>query len=166
MAIWRDTTTFSTCFSTFLSGHSLHLCPFSLHLKHSNFTTFCLFIVLSSTPHCITLLNNTSNLFWGVILPLSSPFSKFLQFWARCPNFQQLKHSFSFLSSSSSLSLMREYFCLSILLRIELYYSKDIVLYFWKWYRFNGLSYLILCLLECKIFIWPDVYYLTNYCPI
>ena len=101
-------------------GHTLHLCPFSPHLKHSTSTTFCLLIVLSFTPHCITLLNNTSNLFWKVIFSLSSSFLEFLQFWTRCPNFLQLKHSFPLLLSSSSLSLVREYFCLSMLLRIEL----------------------------------------------
>ena len=111
--------------------HSLHLCSFFPHLKHSTPTTSCLLIVFSSTPHCITLLLNISNLFWGMTLPFSF-LSLFLQFWARCPNFLQLKHNFSLLSSSSSLSLVRECFCLSMLLRIELYCSKDIVLCLWK----------------------------------
>ena len=75
---------------------------------------------LSSTPHCITQLFNISNLFWEIAFPISSP-PLFLQFWARCLNFLQLKHSFFFLPSSSFLSLARDCFCLSILLRIELY---------------------------------------------
>ena len=52
-------------------GHSLYLCSLFPHLKHSTATTSCLFIILFFTPHCITLLNNTSNLFWGVVVPFS-----------------------------------------------------------------------------------------------
>ena len=53
------------------NGHFLHLCPFSLYLKHSTSTTSTLLIMLSSTPHCIPLLFNISNLFWEMIVPFS-----------------------------------------------------------------------------------------------
>ena len=67
---------FSTPFFSafFYIRHSLHLCLFSLHLKHSTSTISCLLTTLSSTPYYITLLNNTSNLFWGVVVPFSSFF--------------------------------------------------------------------------------------------
>ena len=67
--------TFSTSLFLFsYSRHSLHLCPFSLHLKYSITITSCLLIIASSTPHYITLLFDTSNLFWGTIVPFSSSF--------------------------------------------------------------------------------------------
>ena len=113
------------------NGHFLHLCPFSPHLKHSTSTTPTFLIVFSFSPHCITLLHNTSNLFWGTTVPFSS-FLLFLQFRARCPNPLQHLHSFPLLPSSSSLSLARVRFSLSILLINELYCCKDMVLYLCK----------------------------------
>ena len=65
----------ATCTALFFltyNGHSLHLCPFSLYLKHWTSTTPTLLIILSSTPHCITLLFNISNLFWEMTVPSSS----------------------------------------------------------------------------------------------
>ena len=123
------TTSSTTCnfFSSFQKGHSLHLCPFSLHLKHSTFTVFCFLIILSFTSHCITLLDNTSNLFWGVVLLFSFP-SLFLQFQARCLNPLQLQHSCSFFPSNFALNEVRVCFCLSKLLINELYHCKDMVL--------------------------------------
>ena len=38
---------FLSSFTFLYSGHSLHLCPFSPHLKHSTTTVSCLLIVLS-----------------------------------------------------------------------------------------------------------------------
>ena len=114
-------------FSSFQREHSLHLCPFSLHLKHSTSTTSCFLIILSFTSHCITLLVNTSNLFWGAV-PLFSFPSLFLQFWARCPNPLQFQHSCSFFPSNFALNEARACFCLSKLLINELYCCKDMVL--------------------------------------
>ena len=81
------TTSFTTrnFFPSFQRGHSLYLCPFSPHLKHSTFTVSCFLIILSFTSHCITLLDNTSNLFWGAV-PLFSFPPLFLQFQAKYPN--------------------------------------------------------------------------------
>ena len=58
-----------------LFGHSFYWCPSSLYLKHCiAFSSFLsLFCLLISTPHLITLLDSTSNLFWGIdVLPSSS----------------------------------------------------------------------------------------------
>ena len=144
MAVWHDTTStssallsFFSSFIIFYSGHSLYLCPFSPHLKHSTTTTSCLLIILSSTPHYITLLLNTSNLFWETMVPFS-PSSLFLQLQTRCLNLLQHQYNFPFLPSSSSLSLVREHLSLSKLLISELYYCKDIVLHLCKRYRFNS----------------------------
>ena len=126
----------TTLFFLTRNGHSLHLCPFSPHLKYSTSTTPTLLIIFSSTPHCITLLFNTSNLFWDIVTPFSASFY-FLQFWARYLNPFQPKHNFSLLSLSSSLSLVREHFSLSKLLISALYCCKDIVLCLCKGYRFN-----------------------------
>ena len=49
--------------------HSLHLCPFFPHLKHLTSATPTFLIIFSSTPHCITLLFNALNLFWGIVVP-------------------------------------------------------------------------------------------------
>jgi len=114
-------------FFPFQRGHSLHLCPFSPHLKHSTSTVSYLLIVFSPTPHCITLLDNTSYLFWGVT-PLSSFSSLLLQFQARCPNPLQHQHILPLLPSNSALSLVRVHFWLSKLLMRELYCSRDMVL--------------------------------------
>jgi len=97
------------------------------YLKHSTTIVSCLLIVFPSTPHCITLVFNTSNLFWGIMIPFSPSFP-FLQLQARCLNFSQHLHNFPLLPSSSSLSLVREHFSLSRLLINEWYWSKDIVL--------------------------------------
>ena len=123
-------TVFSTThnfFSPFQIGHSLHLCPFSLYLKHSTSTVSCLLIIVSLTSHCITLLNNTSNLFWDTVPLFSSP-SLFLQFRARCPNPLQCRHTLLLLPSNSALSLARACFWLSRLLMRVLYCVWDIVL--------------------------------------
>ena len=65
---------FLSSFVLFYRGHSLHLCPFSPYLKHSTAITSCLLIIFSSASHCITLLFNTSNLFWGMTVPFSPSF--------------------------------------------------------------------------------------------
>ena len=119
----------TTCnfFSPFQRGYSLHLCPFSPHLKHSTSTVSYFLIILSFTSHCITLLDNTSNLFWGMVPLFSLPFP-FLQFQARCPNPLQFQHSCSFLPSNFALNEVRACFCLSKLLISELYCCKDMVL--------------------------------------
>ena len=112
---------FSGCAGLFFyNGHSLHLCPSSPHLKHFTPNILTLLIVFSSTPHCITLLLNTSNLFWGTTVPFVSPLL-FLQFRARCPNFLQHRHNFPFLPSNSALNLARAHFSLSRLLISWLY---------------------------------------------
>ena len=123
------TTSSTTCnfFSPFQREHSLHLCPFSPYLKHSTFTVSCFLIIPSFISHCITLLDNTSNLFWGVV-PLFSFPSLFLQFQARCSNPLQLQYSHSFFPSNFALNVVRTHFCLSKLLINELYCCKDIVL--------------------------------------
>ena len=130
--------------STFFhSGHSLHLCPFSSHLKHSTLlTSSCLLIVLFSNPHCITLLLNTSNLFLGTTFSFFFP-PLFLQFQARCPNLLYLLHSFPLLFSSSSLSLVRACFSLSRLLINKWYCSWDIVMMFQDRYGVNSLISLV-----------------------
>ena len=109
----------------FHDGHYLHLCLSSPHLKHFTATVLIFLIVLSSTPHCITLLLKILNLFWDVIAPFPVSFY-FLQFRARCPNPLQPKHNFPLFPSSSFLSLARECFSLSKLLMIELYCCRDI----------------------------------------
>jgi len=103
------------------------LCPFSPYLKYSTFTVSCFLIILSFTSHCITLLDNTSNLFWEVV-PLFFFPSLFLQFQARCLNPLQLQHSRSFFPSNFALNEVRAHFCLSKLLINELYCCKDMVL--------------------------------------
>ena len=119
---------FISLFFFFHNRHSLYLCSLSSHLKHSTTTiTSCLLIILLFTSHYFTLLLNTSNLFWGIIV-LFSLFLLSLQLWARCPNPLQFLHNFPLLSSSSSLSLARVHFSLSKLLINELYYCRDIVL--------------------------------------
>jgi len=100
-------------------------CP--LHSAPVLFTISCFLIILSFTSHCITLLDNTSNLFWGAV-PLSFFPSLFLQFWARCPNPLQLQPSCSFFSSNFVLNEVRTHFCLSKLLINELYCCKNMVL--------------------------------------
>ena len=90
----------ATCIAFFIlfhSRHSLYLCLSSPYLKHSTSTLFCFLIILSFILHCITLLDNTSNLFLGAA-PLFSFPSLFLQFWARYPNPLQLQHSRFFFS--------------------------------------------------------------------
>ena len=94
-------------------------------MKHSTLLTFsCLLISFPSTLHCITLLDNTSNLFWGTIIPFSASFL-FLQFRARCPNSQ---HSLSFFLSYFALKKARACFSLSKSLMRELYCCRDIIL--------------------------------------
>ena len=76
------------------------------HLKHFTFTISCFLITFSFILHCITLLDNTSNLFWEVV-PLFSFPSLFLQFQARCPNPLQLQHSHFFFPSNFALNEVR-----------------------------------------------------------
>ena len=82
---------FFLCFSTLIFGHFYLKCPTPQHLKHliSSSTFFHLTLTSSFTLHLITLLANTSNLFWGIDFP-SPSFLLFLQLWARCLNFLQL----------------------------------------------------------------------------
>ena len=120
MAICTIFSTIYNFFSPFQIGHSLHLCLFSLYLKHSTSTVSCFLIIVSLTSHCITLLDSTSNLFWGVV-PLSSFPFLFLQFRTRCLNPLQFQHSCSFFPSNFALSLVRACFWLSRLLIRELY---------------------------------------------
>ena len=103
------------------------MCPSFPHLKHSTLTISCFLIIVSLTLHCITLLVNTSNLFWGIV-PLFSSLSLFLQFWARYLNPLQLQHSHSFFPSNFALNEVRACFCLSKSLISELYCCKDMVL--------------------------------------
>ena len=114
----------TTCatFSFFIhKGYSLYLCPFFPYLKYSTSTTPTLLIVLPSfTSHCITLLDNTSNLFLRVG-PLFFFSFLFLQFRARCLNPLQLQHSHSLFSSNFALNEVRACFCLSKLLINKLY---------------------------------------------
>jgi len=131
MATCAISSTTHNFFSPFQRGHSLHLCPFSPYLKHSTFTVSCFFIILSFISHCITLLDNTSNLFWGAVSLFSFP-SLFLQFQARCLNPLQLQHSRSFFSSNFALNAVRTHFCLSKSLINELYCCKDMVLHLYK----------------------------------
>ena len=126
-------------FSPFQREHSLHLCPFFPHLKHSTSTISCFLIVLSFTSHYITLLDNTSNLFWGVVFLFSSS-SLFLQFRARCPNFLHPQHILPSLPSISALSLARTHRWLSILLIRELYCSRDMVLHLQRSQSRNDLT--------------------------
>ena len=128
MATHAAFSTIRNFFSPFQIGHSLHLCPFSPHLKHSTSTISYLLIVFSPTPYCITLLDNTLYLFWGVT-PLSSFSSLLLQFQARYLNPLQHWHILPLLTSNSALSLVRVHFWLSKLLMRELYCSRDIVLH-------------------------------------
>ena len=160
-------TAFSTSlfFTLFHSRYSLYLCPFFSHLKHSTSTASYLLIALSSTPHCITLLLNISNLFWGTIFLFSLP-TLFLQFWARCPNSLQLLHNFSLFPLSFSFSLVRAHFSLSKLLINELYCCKDMMLCLCESMEIMLIfAYLQLCLLGCKIFTQLGTYCPTNYCP-
>ena len=131
MATYTASSTTHNFFSPFQRGHSLYLCPFSLHLKHSTLTVSCFLIIPSFTSHCIILLDNTSNLFWGAVLFFSFP-SLFLQFRARYPNPLQLQYSCSLFPSNFALNVVRACFCLSKLLINELYCCKDIVLYLCK----------------------------------
>ena len=118
-------------FSPFQRGHSLYLCSFSPHLKHSTFTISCFLIILSFTSHCITLLDNTSNLFWGAV-PLFSSSFLFLQFQTRYLNPLQFQHSRSFFPFNFALNKTRACFCLSKLLINKLYCCKDMVLRLYK----------------------------------
>ena len=131
MATCAASSTTYNFFSSFQGGHSLHLYSFSLHLKHSTFTISCFFTILSFTSHCIILLDNTSNLFWGAV-PLFSFPSLFLQFQARCPNPLQLQHTLPSLLSISALNLARACHWLSILSIRKLYCSRNMVLHLQK----------------------------------
>ena len=164
-------------------GHSHFLCPSSLHWKHcllSSTTSCCL---TSFTPHCITLVVNASNLLLiFFIFSFSFP-PLFLQFLAKWPNNLQFQHLCSSLPSNSHLSLASACLCLSKLLMVWLYTSKDMVLCLRKggifgcvgkvyllWVLLTSISsadYLTdyLCLLGHKVFIQPGAYCSTNYCP-
>ena len=118
-------------FSTFIFEHSHLKCPTPQHLKYLIFPTISFLLVLTSslTPHCITLLAITSNLFWGVSFPFISSFL-FLQLQARYLNLLHSQHTLLSLLSISALSLVRAYHCLSIPLMRELYCSRDMMLHF------------------------------------
>ena len=130
LATYTTTTSLLLFLSTSIFGYFHLQCPTPQHLKHFTFS-FTLSCHLISTslliPHCITQLTNTSNLFLGISF-LSSSSTLFLQLWARCLSFLQLKHFLPSFSSSSALSLARVYYWLSILLIKELYCLRDIVL--------------------------------------
>ena len=116
----------SSLLSLFFCGYFHFLCPFSPHPKHfaSSLTISCL--LTSFTPHCITQLFSTSNLFpTAVFFFFSSPL---LHFWARCLNLPQCLHSLPSLLSSSALSLARARLSLSISLMSWLYWFRDIAL--------------------------------------
>ena len=157
-------------------GHSLYLCPSSPYLKHFTTTVFTFLTTLSSAPYCITLLLNTSNLFWETTVPSTFSFS-FLQFWARCSNPLQHLHNFPFLPSNSALNLTRVRFSLSRLLMRILYWVWDIVATSLG-YGFNGWPYYCyVCwgtrslpnqtptaLLTTALILWLD-YYSTGEIP-
>ena len=109
-------------------GHSHFLCSSSPHLKYLTLpSTFsCLFTSL--TPHCITWLFNTLNLFWGFAFFISS--FLLLYFWARCPNLPYHLHNLLSLPSNSTLNLTKARLSLSMSLMSLLYWSRDIVLCF------------------------------------
>ena len=131
MATYTASSAIRNFFSFFQREHSLHLCPFSLHLKHSTSTASCFLIILSFTSHCITLLVNTSNLFWGAV-PLFFSSFLFLQFQTRYLNPLQFQHSHSFFPFNFALNKTRACFCLSKLLINKLYCYKDMVLHLCK----------------------------------
>ena len=98
-------------FSTLIFGYFHLQYPTPQHLKHytPSSTVFCFLTSTSSfTPHCITLLTITSNLFWGTSFPFAS-FFLFLQLWARCLNFLYSQYILPSLSFISALSLVRAY---------------------------------------------------------
>ena len=72
-------------------GHSFYRYPSSLYLKHciASFSFLFPSCLLISTSHLITLLDNTSNIFWetDALFPFSF---LFLQLQVRCPNFLHL----------------------------------------------------------------------------
>ena len=117
-------------FPTSIFGHSHLRCLVPQHLKHlTPFIVSCLFtFTFSLTLHYITLLAITSNLFWRINFPFSSTLL-FLQLWARCLNLLHPQYTLPSLPSISIPSLARAYHWLSILLRRELYCSRDIMLY-------------------------------------
>ena len=117
--------TASFLFLLFFLGHSHFLCLSSPHQKHftTSLTTSCLLISL--TPHCITRLFNTSNLFPTTVSFFYS--SLLLHFWARCPNLPHFLQILPSLPSNSVLNLARARLWLSVLLMSLWYTSKDIV---------------------------------------
>ena len=64
------------CFSTSTFRHSYLKCPTSQYLKHLTPSSTSCHLTFTSPfiPHCITLLANTSNLFWGIGFLFSSLF--------------------------------------------------------------------------------------------
>jgi len=117
-------------FSTSIFKYSYLRYPIPQHLKHlTPSIVFCLLtFTFSLTLYCITLLAITSNLFWGIDFLFSSTLL-FLQLWTRCPNLLHPQYTLPSLLSISALSLTRACYWLSILLRRELYCSRDIMLY-------------------------------------
>ena len=111
---------------SFFWGHSHFLCPSLPHLKHftTSLTASCL--LTSFTPHCITLLIRISNLFVNFFFSSTLP-PLFLQFLARWLNHLHSQHFLPSLPSKSDLILVSARRVLSILLRMSLYTSKNIV---------------------------------------
>ena len=76
----------SLLLSTSMFGHSYLWCPTPQHLKHfTPFSFLSCYLTSTSplTPHCITQLANTLNLFLRISFPSSSPIL-FLQLQTRC----------------------------------------------------------------------------------
>ena len=117
--------------STSMFEHFHLWCLTFQHLKHftsSSSTISCLLTFTSSlTLYCITLFAITSNLFQRISFPFIS--FLFLQLQTRCPNLLQYQHILLLLPSNFTLSLVKVYCWLSMLLMRELYCSRDMVLH-------------------------------------
>ena len=128
-------------------GHSHFLCPSSPHLKHCLLfsTTSC--HLTSFTPHCITLLVNASNLLLIFFIFSSSFPPLLLQFLTKWPNNLQFQHLCPSLPSNSHLSLVSACLCLSRLLMVWVYTSRDMVLCLRKGKNFG-------CVEKKNILLW------------
>ena len=118
--------TSSSLFLSLLLGHSYFLCSFSPHLKHRGISSTISCLLTSFTPHCITQLFNTSNLFSIIISLFCS--SLLLHFQVRCLNLLYLLYILPSLSSNSVLNLARAHLQLSILFMSWSYWSRGIAL--------------------------------------
>ena len=148
---------------TLIFGHFHLRCPIPQHLKHltSSIVSCLLTFTSSLTPHCITLLAITSNLFWRTDFLFFSTLL-FLQLQARCPNLLHPQHTLSSLSSISALSLARAYHWLSIPLRRELYCSRDIMLHLQRSQMRNDLTTVMSTRVQD---LHPARHLLPYYCP-